>query len=134
MKIVVDTNILFSFFWRSSLTRKLLLSPFLELISPSIALAELKKYSIDIIKKTKTTKIFFQKELSNIGSTVSFIDRKEYSAFFKEAEKISPDETDAEFFALCLKYKCFLWSNDLTLKNQNKVKVLTTEEIIRCLL
>ena len=34
------------------------------------------------------------------------------------AVKISPDKDDAEFFALCLKFSCFLWSNDSMLKNQ----------------
>ena len=59
-----------------------------------------------------------------------FIDKKEYSQFIKEAEGFSPDKNDSEFFALCLKHSCFLWSNDLALKNQENVKVLSTEEFI----
>lgn len=48
MKIIVDTNILFSFFWQESLTRKLLITSNLELISSEIALEEIEKYSQEI--------------------------------------------------------------------------------------
>ncbi|PIN95725.1 hypothetical protein COU56_00710, partial [Candidatus Pacearchaeota archaeon CG10_big_fil_rev_8_21_14_0_10_31_9] len=54
-------------------------------------------------------------------------------SFIKEAEEISPDKKDAEFLALCLKFSCVLWSNDSALKNQNKVKVLSTEDLIEIL-
>ena len=56
MKIVVNTNILFSFFWQKSLTRKLLITSSLDLISPEFALFEIEKYSQDIIEKIKITK------------------------------------------------------------------------------
>jgi len=133
MKLIVDTNILFSFFWKKSVTRKLLVTSNFELVSPITALKELKRYSEEIMRKTTITKKEFGLELSNLQKIISFIDRKNYSNFVKEAEKISPDKADADFFALCLKYSCFLWSNDSLLKNQNKVKVLSTEDLTEIL-
>jgi predicted nucleic acid-binding protein len=132
MRIVADTNILFSFFKESSLTRYLILSPELKLISPEIALTELKKYSNEIIKKSKN--INFSKELSNLEKIVSFIPKKQYTEFLKAAEKISPDIDDAEFFGLCLKEKCPLWSNDSALKIQEKINVLSTKDILDILI
>ena len=133
MKMVVDTNILFSFFWKESVTRKLLVTSNFELVSPITALEELRRYSEDIINKTNITKKEFNSELLKLQKIISFTRKEEYSDFYKEAEKISPDQADDDFFALCLKYSCFLWSNDSLLKTQNKVKVLSTEDIIEIL-
>ena len=130
MKLVVDTNILFSFFWKESVTRKLLSTSNFELVSPITALEELKKYSGDIINKTDITKKEFNSELLKLQKIIRFITKEGYSDFIEEAEKIVPDKDDVGFLALCLKYSCFLWSNDSLLKNQDKVKVLSTEDII----
>lgn len=130
MRIAVDTNILFSFFWEQSLTKKLLISSGFELISPEIALKELERYSSEIINKLKINKKDFYNKLEKLKLIVKFIKKEEYSKFLPQAEKISPDKDDAEFLALCMKYSCFLWSNDSALKQQNKIKVLSTEEII----
>ena len=53
MKFVVDTNILFSFFNKESFTKKIIINPSLDLISPDFAISELKKYSKLIIEKLK---------------------------------------------------------------------------------
>jgi len=133
MNIVVDTNILFSFFWEESFTKKLILNIHLNLISPEIALDELNKYRLEIIRKTKISKRGFIDNLHALKSIVRFIDKETYSKFIQEARLISSDEKDADFFALCLKENCFLWSNDNLLKNQNKINVLSTEEVINFL-
>ncbi|MEK6875118.1 MAG: PIN domain-containing protein [Nanoarchaeota archaeon] len=130
MKLVVDTNILFSFFWKASLTKKLLITLNFEFISPEIALKEIKKYSNEICKKLKITEKNFIEYFKELKEIIKFIPKKEYYNFLKEAEEISPDKNDSEFFALCLKYSCALWSNDTILKNQSKIKVLSTEDII----
>ncbi|MBS3159244.1 hypothetical protein J4436_00480 [Candidatus Woesearchaeota archaeon] len=130
MKIVVNTNILFSFFWQKSLTRKLLITSSLDLISPEFALFEIEKYSQDIIEKIKITKKEFDVRFKELKEIVEFVDKKEYYQFLKDAEIISSDKDDSDFFALCLKNSCFLWSNDLILKNQKKVEVLSTKDII----
>lgn len=133
MKIVVDTNILFSFFWESSLTRKLILTSSLELYSPEYVIEEIIKYKLDIIEKTKINNNYFDKCLQELKSTIKLIKRKEYSDYLVNAMLISPDEKDADFLALCLKNSCPIWSNDSELKNQDKITVLTTEEIIKML-
>lgn len=133
MNLVVDTNILFSFFWQDSLTRKLLITSNFNLISPEVTLEEIKKYSKEICNKLKISENKFKEQLKKLKEIASFVNREKYSEFLKEAEKIAPDKNDAEFLALCLKYSCFLWSNDSILKNQKKIKVLSTEEIIEIL-
>ena len=133
MKIVVDTNILFSFFWEGSFTKKLLKSGKFNLISPKFSLKEIEKYSADIIKKARINHVKFKKYLDDLKKFVIFIDKKNYSDFLKDGAKISPDKADSHFFALCLKNSCPLWSKDSLLKKQDKIKVLSTEEIIESL-
>ncbi len=133
MKLVVDTNVLFGFFWEGSITRKLILNSSVELICPETALEEIKKYSEEIRRKTGLRKEDFQKILNELKETVNFIGKKEYSSFLKEAKQISPDEADKSFFALCLKFSCFLWTNDSVLKNQDGVEIVSTKDIIEFL-
>lgn len=130
MKVVVDTNILFSFFWQGSFIKNILISSNMEIFSSELALEELNKYSSLIINKTKTSKIKFDLELNNLKSFVKFLSENYYKNFMKTAEEISPDKDDAHFLALCLKLNLPLWSNDKELKNQDKVTVLDTEDII----
>lgn len=128
--IVVDTNILFSFFWKDSFTRKLLLNPNLKFISSVFAISELKKYDQLIMEKTGLINVEFKKYLSELKSVVTFVGKEKYSYFLKQAKIISPDEKDSEFLALCLKFSIPLWSNDKELKKQDKVNVLSTEDIV----
>ena len=130
MKIVVDTNILFSFFWKNSLTKKLILNSSLELYSPIYVIEEILKYKSEIIKKTNINNDSFDHFLNELKDSIQLIKRIDYSDFLVDAMLLSPDEKDADFFALCLKNSCPIWSNDLTLKKQEKIKVLTTKEII----
>jgi predicted nucleic acid-binding protein len=131
MDIVVDTNILFSLFWEKSFTRKILLTSPLNLISPKFALFELRKFKKEIILKTDINEKKFESYIRDIKSIVDFFDVNE--DYKKEALKISPDKNDAEFIGLSLERKCPFWINDSLLKNQNKVKVFSTEEIINLL-
>ncbi|MBU2615850.1 MAG: hypothetical protein KKC19_01990 [Nanoarchaeota archaeon] len=130
MKFVVDTNILFSFFRKDSLIKKILESPSCTFHSPFLALKEIEKYSPLIISKTGLSKKDFLSEFKNLKSSVKFHKEKNYKNYVKISEEISPDKDDAEFFALCLVLNLPLWSNDKILKNQGKVVVCNTEEII----
>ncbi|MFT4305189.1 MAG: PIN domain-containing protein [Candidatus Woesearchaeota archaeon] len=128
MKFVVDTNILFSFFWKNSVTYKLLLK--LEVYSPECALEEIKKYEKEIIKKTGLSKKEFNELRKELVIAVDFIPIEDYKSKLKEALKICPDENDIDFFSLCLKLNLPLWSNDKLLKNQKKIIVLNTYNVL----
>ena len=130
MIIVVDTNILFRFFWQNSLIRQILISKNKGFFSPELAMDEIKKYSSLIVSKTKISHKEFNSELNRLTSLVKFVPKKDFLNFIKEAEKISPDKDDADFLALCLKLNAPLWSNDGELKKQNKIIVLDTQDII----
>ncbi len=130
MKIVVDTNILFSFFWKESITRKLIMNLQDSLIAPEKAREELKKYSKEIIQKIKIDDKEFNNLLMELEKTIEFIEKKEYADMIENVKNTALDKEDYEFLALSYKNKCILWTNDIKLKNQQLVKVITTRELL----
>ncbi len=130
MKIVIDTNILFSYFWNESFTKKLIENSEFELVSPYVSLHEIKKYRDEIIKKTGISLRTFSSFFASLKKKVSFVEEPYYSKYVSEVVQIAPDRDDADFLALALKEKTFLWSNDSALKKQDKVRILSTKEII----
>lgn len=134
MKLIVDSNILFTYFWKESVTRKILLNGKLELFSPEFALEEINRYKKHIKERTNLTEREFNSAKIDIGIGIIFVAIEEYKTFLKKALEISPDKNDIDFFALALKLKIPIWSNDKNLKKQNIIKVYSTEEILNNLI
>ena len=130
MKIVVDTNILFSFFKRGSVLRELILSSDIILYSPEFALRELEKYKRDIIDKLKLSDEGYAGLRVELSSHVRFIAQESYSECFEEAGIISPDPKDVDFLALAMRLKLPLWSNDSKLKAQDRIPVLSIKDLL----
>jgi len=141
MRLVVDSNVLFTFFWKGSVFRIFLDKP-VQLFSSEYALEEINKYSLEIMKKTSVSKEQFKKLKQELALKVEFIPLEEYSTLFHKvlsiASKFSKHEyeefvKDIDFFALALTLSCPIWSNDKLLKKQSKVLVFNTKEIIELL-
>jgi len=130
MRLVVDTNILYSYFWKYSITKKILRSQDMELLSPEFALQEINKYRQDIIEKNNLSEKEFEQIRFDLAIAIKFIPIEGYSQKLQKALEISPDPNDLEFFALAIKLKLPIWSNDLKLKKQSKIKIITTTELI----
>ena len=138
MRLVVDSNVLFTFFWKDSVFRSFLDKP-VQLFSPEYALEEINKYSLEIMKKTSVSKEQFKKLKQELALKVEFISLEKYSTLFHKvlsiASKFSKHEyepfvKDIDFFALAVKIHCSIWSNDKLFKKQSEVLVFTTREII----
>ena len=56
---------------------------------------------------------------------------EEFLLFLPRAKEICPDRDDVAYFALALKLRCPLWSNDKKLKEQSTVAVLSTKEFLK---
>ena len=131
MELVVDTNVMFSFFWKDSTVKKLLMDQDLLLFAPEFALEEIKKYENEIVRKAKITKKEFNFLREELAIAIEFIPLNEYNSYLKKALGFSPDENDIDFFALALKLKIPLWSNDKLLKKQSIVRVLETKDVLK---
>jgi len=102
----------------------------LEIYAPEFALVEINNYKSEIIQKTKISSIEFEILKKELAIAVEFIPIQEYKEHLKKALKISPDPNDIDFFALSLKFKLPLWTNDTKLKNQKNVKIYSTQDLL----
>lgn len=134
MKVVVDANIFFAALISSEgMTRDLIFRADLELFSPEFLREEIEKYREVLVKKSGCTAQDVEKAISALLTRIKIISFEGYSNFIESAEKFSPDHNDREYFALALMLNCPFWSNDKALKKQEKVKVLSTSELLKAL-
>lgn len=134
IELIVDANILFAALLAKKTTRELLFNPRLKLYAPEYLLAELYEHlqnDEEIQQKLQQTKEETDKILNELLNTIEVIPLKEYASLIPKAIQTSPDEYDAPYFALALHLNITLWSNEKKLKNQNTVKVITTQELIQ---
>lgn len=128
LELVADTNILFSFFWKGSGTRRLIEK--LELHSPEYALEEINGHSAELMEKAGITEKEFSAMRKELAIAVEFVPFVAYSNAMPSAQKASPDSDDVDFLALALKLGLPLWSNDRRLRSQSAVLVLSTFEVL----
>lgn len=133
MELVVDTNILFSFFNERSRARQLSVSGEVILYSPTFALKELEEHKPDIMKDFLLNESQFEIIMKLLKTVVTFASEDKYSDMFARAKEISPDLDDVDFFALALKLDCAIWSDEEKLRRQSAVQVLTTEKVAKLL-
>lgn len=130
MRFVVDSNILFTFFWEDSFNKGILVDQDFDFFAPEIALEEINRNSEHILNKTGISKEKFKELLRDIAIFVEFVWVDEYKDFLKKADCIS-HKNDIDFVALGLKLNCPVWSNDPHLKEQSLIKVFSTNEFIK---
>lgn len=132
MEFVIDANIFMSaLIATEGKTFDLIFNDRIKLFSVEKLLVELEEHKEEILTKSGLSEYDFEVFLSLVSSEIEFVSYSEFEKFIPEAEKITPDQDDTEYFALALKLKCGIWSNDKRLKEQNKVKVYSTSEVIK---
>lgn len=131
MKFVTDANVLFALSKPSSVANNILSEHKLKLLAPDFALLELYKYKEILVEKSGIDD--FNKIIKSLKSKVVFADKSEYKSFIKKAYSLLPDPKDASYLALALKLFLPIWSNDLHLKQQSKIIVLTAKDLIEFL-
>src|SRR3989344_2275787 len=130
MIIVIDANIIISALVKDGKSAELLVNPNLQLHAPEFIMEEVNKYRDEILEKTYRTLESFSLILSDILLLVKIIPKSDFEEYIDEVILFSPDEKDKTYLALALKLNCPIWSNDKKLKEQNRVKIYSTEEII----
>lgn len=132
MKLVVDANIIVASLVKEGKTADIIINPIFNLFAPEFIIEEIEKYKDEIIKKSKRSSLEeIDETLSYVLSIIYLVPKSMFFDFIDEAERISPDIKDNAYFALALKLNCPIWSNDKKLKEQNRIKVYSTKEIVR---
>ena len=132
MRIVLDSNIFFSALIKDSLTRKLLVEYEGFFLFPSYIFEEMEKYKADLLTKSRMRPQDFDQLLKLLLKKVLIVPEEVLKDYREEALEIvkNIDRDDALFIACALAYpKSVIWSDDKKLKNQNRVKIISTAEI-----
>lgn len=133
MNIVLDANIFFAALIKNSGTRKIILNYDGYFLFPNYIFQEFDKYKAIIFRKSGMTETEFSKISCLLLLKVKIIYDDELLKYKTKAIDIVKDLdiNDATFFACALAYpNSIIWSEDKILKNQDKVKVLNTKEIM----
>lgn len=135
MELVVDANILFSFFKRDSRTRKLITSfEFFELYTPSLCVKELFKNRGDICRKSRISEVEFEEVMEDLKLFVGVVPDEEFKDFGREAKELLEGHLkDIPYFALALSLNCGIWSNEKRFKRQSRISTFSTSDLIELL-
>ena len=136
--LVIDASILFSFFKSDSVRRYIveeLLNRDCNLISSDFVLEELLKNKEKIIKFSGIDELEFVFLFSILERGIKTFSEYKYSKFLSEANKISPhgnqETKDDAYFALALSSNCAIWSDEEAFKQQSKVQIFSTEDLLK---
>lgn len=131
MKIVLDSNIIFSALIRKSTTRNIILSDVFDLYAPEYIFTEITKHKELLLRKSKMTEGDLNALLLLLLKHVHFVSKENYNQKMAISEDIlrEIDITDSPFLALALALDCSIWSNDGHFKKQDQVGVFTTKEL-----
>ena len=145
MKLVVDANILFSFFKQDSTPRELILDPELkynlELFAPKLVLNEVGKHKNDVCSRFSLDPKDFDVMFSSLELFIKIVDRNVFDVFLPRAKEVlSENIKDIPYAALSFWFKdrgdkISVWSNDRGLKVLERygIKVFSTTELVELL-
>lgn len=136
MKIVIDANILVSAIIRDSYTRKILLRLQADFYTPRKCIEELLRHKGLIVKKASITDFAFNLIMRELLEKIKILSDEQTVLYKDEAYRLMEkiDINDAPFISAAMAVKAdYIWSNDKHFKQQNKVKALTTEELVKLL-
>ena len=132
MDLVVDANILFAALIKENITSELLLKREIHLHAPDFIFTEFEKYRDYIKNKSERTDEDFDHLLEVFKRNTKLITKEEIQPYIEKAKSITPDIGDAPYFAIALKLKIPIWSNDKDLKEkQSEIVIYTTADLMK---
>ena len=133
MKVVVDTNCIISAMIRDGISRRIITHSQTDLLAVDFSREEIEEHRSEITNKAKISDIEFDLVLGKLFQNLTILDMQIIKAHLKEAEDImgNIDKDDVIFISAALATKSDIWSDDAHFKKQNKIKVLTTKELIK---
>ena len=130
--LVVDTNVLISALIRDSITRSILTNLKINFIFPEWGLEEVYFYKKMIMKKAGIDEKEFDILILRLLKYVRLIPTDIIFKFKLEADRIigKIDPADKIFVATALAFNCPIWSEDKHFKKQDKIKIITTKDLV----
>lgn len=137
--LVVDANILFSFFKKGSARAQIigeLPRRGVKLISPDFVMEELFSMGKRVMQFSGIDELEFMFMFSLLDKAVESFPKSVYERLLPEANRLSPHGTgtkDDPYFALALSLNCPIWSDEKEFKIQSGVEIFSTAELVRLL-
>ena len=127
MRIVVDANVVIAAVVKSSITREVLLYPFIDYYSPDFLLKEIKEHDEEISAKAGKG---YHSAMALITKKLTIIPDHVYKDNMQEARKImgSIDKDDEQYIALAL----HLDAGVMTRISRGKIKWISSRQLIYC--
>ena len=135
MRLVVDSNIIFSALIRDSISRRLLTHLDAKLYTINFSNQEIEKYKPEILKKAELNEAELEFLLSKLKDRLINIGEEIIALEMEQAYKIMKniDPKDSPFLAAALAINGDIWSDDKHFEKQNKVKVWKTKDLAQFL-
>jgi len=136
LKIIIDSNILFSALIKDSMTRRMILEYSGYFLFPYFIFEEMEKHKWELLKKSKMSAKDFNLLLNLLLRKVMIVPTEVLFQYRKEAYKIIKDiDPDDTIFIACA-LACqdsIIWSDDKKLKQQTHVRIINTAEMYKIL-
>mgnify|MGYP005837464173 CR=1 FL=1 len=130
MRLVIDTSSIISALIKNGISRRIIVSPLIQFITPDHSLKEISKYKELICKKAKIRSNEFDIILNLLFEKIAIIPKEEYEEFFNAAKTFIDDINDVPFIALCLASKADgIWSDDTHFKTKKEISIYRTREL-----
>lgn len=136
MELIVDANILVASFLKDAKTRELLVDVRLTLFAPEYLLSETSKKlkkSSPLRKRIHVSDEVLEELVRMLTQKIQFVPLQSYQPHVQEASSLAPHEEDTPYLALALLLDLPIWSNDRGLKDQTRIKIYSTHELIEAL-
>ena len=130
MILVIDANPFIAGFLRNSTSRQIILSDKVILYSPEWLTDEFERNEEELMEKfSDSTKFFETKKM--LFTFVRIVPQKEYSIHMEDASKLTKHTKDISYFSLALSLNCSIWSDEKSFKQQSKVEVYSTPDLLK---
>jgi len=132
MKLVINTSSIISALIKNGISRRIIVSPAIQFITPDHTLKEISKYKELMCKKAKISSNEFDIILNLLFEKITIIPKEEYKEFFDSAKTLIDDIDDVPFIALYLASKADgIWSDDTHFKTRKEIVIFRTRELAR---
>ena len=130
MRLVIDTSSIISALIKNGVSRRIIISPAIQFITPDHSLKEISKYKELICKKAKINSNEFNIILNLLFEKITIIPKEVYQEFFNTTITLIDDIKDVPFIALCLASKADgIWSDDTHFKTRKEITIYRTREL-----
>jgi predicted nucleic acid-binding protein len=133
MNIIIDSNIFIAALLKNGKIRDLIVNSSFDLLLPEVIYEEIREHKQELIEKSGLNENEFNSLSQIISQYVKIVPSIIAKPYKKQAEEIikNVDEDDIPFIATSLACNsCPIWTDDTDFKKQNKIRVITTKEMI----